>query len=56
MQKPLFYDEANLKLDLLHGQGLYRAFNITIELDTVRRQDGSDEQSIRFKEALHNLR
>jgi hypothetical protein len=37
MQKPLFYDDDSLPVDLLHGRTLYRAFNITIELDTVRR-------------------
>lgn len=40
----------------LKGQGLYRAFDRTIRLIQVMRQQGEDETAIRFRTALSELR
>jgi ATP-dependent DNA helicase PIF1 len=42
--------------DLLVGQQLYRLFDQTIALSVVKRQQGDDAESRRFRQALDNLR
>ena len=37
-------------------RSLYLLFNRAIQLDVVRRQQGSDEMAVPFKQALRNLR
>ena len=55
-QKPLFWDgEPRNDLDM-QGQLRYRGFDTTIELDVVRRQEGTDPAALRFKETLDRLR
>ncbi|KAJ5183745.1 hypothetical protein N7492_001361 [Penicillium capsulatum] len=56
LQKPLYDISANLTgLDLL-GRQRYWSFDITIELDTVVRQQGADPQSVAFRRTLDHLR
>ena len=38
------------------GQQLYRLFDRTIALSVVKRQQGDDAESRRFRQALDNLR
>jgi len=40
----------------MQGQLRYRGFDTTIELDVVRRQEGTDPAALRFKETLDRLR
>ena len=40
----------------MQGQLRYRGFDTTIELDVVRRQEGTDPAALRFKETLDHLR
>ena len=56
LMKPLYYSKPLRDPQELRGQFLYRAFNKTIELNVVRRQEGQDIEAIAFKEALDHLR
>lgn len=53
--RPL-YSQQCTNADALKGQSLYRAFNRTVRLVQVMRQQGEDEVSTRFRLALGELR
>lgn len=42
--------------DAISGRELYRAFDRTIRLTTIMRQQGDDENTVRFRAALNELR
>jgi PIF1-like helicase len=55
-RKALFWNgNSTDELDI-QGQLRYRGFDVTIELDVVRYQEGTDPMAVRFKEALDHLR
>jgi helitron helicase-like protein/uncharacterized protein DUF6570/PIF1-like helicase len=57
MQKPLYtVDDCELSLEDRFTCSLYTKFNITVELDTVVRQQGQDTESCAFRTALAHLR
>jgi hypothetical protein len=47
-QKALFYNEMAEKDEDVAEQVVYRAFNKMIELDIVRRQEGTDDRAVKF--------
>jgi ATP-dependent DNA helicase PIF1 len=53
--KPLF-STVNLQVNGIKGQQLYRAFNSTVQLTEVIRQQGEDKTSVKFRKALDKLR
>jgi ATP-dependent DNA helicase PIF1 len=56
--KPLFSDDtlSPTNVDELHGRNAYRAFDRTVELDVVMRQQGDSLAQKSFREALGGLR
>jgi PIF1-like helicase len=55
--KPLYsLSHSHLSVDAIKGHQLYRAFNRTIRLIQVMRQQGEDEISTKFRLALSELR
>ena len=54
-EKPL-YSLKHSHIDAIKGHQLYQAFNHTIRLIQVMRQQGEDDVSIRFRLALSELR
>ena len=55
--KPLYsLSHSRSSIDAIKGHQLYRAFNRTIRLIQVMRQQGEDEISIKFRLALSELR
>ncbi|OXV08435.1 hypothetical protein Egran_03803 [Elaphomyces granulatus] len=54
-QKPLFWDGVPRNDLDMQGQLRYRGFDTTIELDVVRRQEGTDPAALRFMEVLDHL-
>lgn len=55
-QKALFWDGRSKNEFEIQAQLRYRDFDTTIELDVVRRQEGTDPIAQRFKQALDHLR
>ncbi|OXV08373.1 hypothetical protein Egran_03865 [Elaphomyces granulatus] len=55
-QRALFDTRPLQNLEEIHGRSLYRSFATTIELDVVRRQEGTDQRAEAFREALEHLR
>jgi ATP-dependent DNA helicase PIF1 len=53
--RPLYATKVT-GLEATKGQGLYRAFDRTVQLTEVMRQQGTDETAIRFRRALSELR
>ena len=53
--QPLF-SSKHTHVDAIKGHQLYRAFDQTIRLTRVMRQQGDDDLSIRFRRALSELR
>ena len=53
--KPL-YTLRQLHVDTIKGQQLYRAFNKTIRLTQIMRQQGEDATSTQFRQVLDELR
>jgi len=53
--QPLFLTKQG-HVDAIKGQQLYRAFDRTIRLTQVMRQQGEDDVSTRFRQALSELR
>ncbi|OJD10487.1 hypothetical protein ACJ73_09777, partial [Blastomyces percursus] len=56
MQKALYDNRRLRNIQEIKGRQLYRAFSQTVRLTVVRRQQGQDEISTRFRTALANLR
>jgi ATP-dependent DNA helicase PIF1 len=54
-QKPLFWDGVPRNDLDMQGQLRYRGFDMTTELDVVRRQEGTDPAALRFMEVLDHL-
>ena len=54
--KPLYFSGPLQSSEEIHGRNAYQQFNCTIELDVIRRQEGNDDESNAFKQALDNLR
>jgi ATP-dependent DNA helicase PIF1 len=50
------YSLPRANIDALKGHNLYRAFDRTVRLVQVMRQQGEDELSTRFRSALAELR
>jgi ATP-dependent DNA helicase PIF1 len=50
------YSRKQSHVDAIKGHQLYRAFNRTIRLTQVMRQQGEDDVSVRFRQALAELR
>ncbi|EED13562.1 conserved hypothetical protein [Talaromyces stipitatus ATCC 10500] len=55
-QRPLYYNKKLDFIEEIYGHSLYKKFDITIELNVIRRQDDTDVDAIKFKEALDHLR
>ena len=53
--KPL-YTLSHTHVDAIKGHQLYRAFDRTVRLVQVMRQQGEDDISVRFRQALSELR
>ena len=53
--KPL-YTLSHTHIDAIKGHQLYRAFDRTVRLVQVMRQQGEDDISVRFRQALSELR
>ena len=53
--KPL-YTLSHTHVDAIKGHQLYRAFDRTVRLVQVMRQQGEDDVSVRFRQALSELR
>lgn len=53
--KPL-YTRSHTHVDAIKGHHLYQAFDRTVRLVQVMRQQGEDDMSVRFRQALRELR
>ncbi|OJD22148.1 hypothetical protein ACJ73_06506 [Blastomyces percursus] len=56
MQKALYDNRKLRNIQEIKSRQLYRGFSQTVRLTVVRRQQGQDEISTRFRTALANLR
>jgi hypothetical protein len=50
------YSRSHTHIDAIKGHQLYQAFNRTVRLTEVMRQQGEDDISTRFRVALSELR
>ncbi|EED14664.1 conserved hypothetical protein [Talaromyces stipitatus ATCC 10500] len=55
-QRPLYFNKKLDTMEEIHGHSLYLKFDVTVELDVIRRQDDTDQDATSFRQALENLR